>query len=283
MKLSNMKIVADSSADLVALSGVHFALIPLKIITSRKEYVDDRNLDVDQMVDELSVYNGKSSTSCPSPNDWLNAFSDAECVFCISITGALSGSYNAACIAKRDYEEQYPNRSVFVIDSLSAGPELRLIIEKIKDYISIGKPFEEICEAITEYKKKTALLFMLASLKNLANNGRVNPFVAKAVGLLGIRMVGRASDKGELETLEMCRGERKALSAIVSNMKGQSHIGGKVKIGHCQNENAAQTLKELILSEFKNTEVEIYRSRGLCSFYAEKGSLMIGFEKATAL
>ena len=88
MKLSNMKIVADSSADLVALSGVPFASTPLKIITSQKEYVDDKNLDVDQMVNELSFYNGKSSTSCPSPNDWLNAFSDAECVFCISITGA---------------------------------------------------------------------------------------------------------------------------------------------------------------------------------------------------
>lgn len=282
MKLSSIKIVADSSADLTALSEVSFALAPLKIITSQKEYVDDEELDVGQMVDELGLYNGKSSTSCPSPGDWLNGFGDAEYVFCITITSALSGSYNSACIAKMDYEKKYPKRRVFVIDSLSAGPELRLIVEKIKNCILSGETYEEICTVITEYKNSTALLFMLESMKNLANNGRVSPFIAKMAGLLGIRVVGKASDKGELEQLERCRGVRKALSAIVQNMKKLGAIGGKVQIGHCCNENAAIALKEMILSEFRVATVEIYRSRGLCSFYAEKGGLMIGFEKQHA-
>lgn len=279
MDLSNIKIVADSSADLTSLDGVAFASAPLKIITSDKEYVDDERLDVEQMVDELDKYHGKSSTACPSPADWLNGFGDAETVFCVSITGALSGSYNSACVAKRDYEKQHPNRRVFVIDSLSAGPEIRLIIEKIREYITLGKPFEDICKAIMEYKNKTSLLFMLESMKNLARNGRVNPIVAKAAGLLGIRVVGKASDKGELEPLEKCRGERNALTSIVQNMKKLGTNIGKVHIGHCLNENAANKLKEMIVSEFKSAKVEIYRIRGLCSFYAEKGGLMIGFER----
>lgn len=81
MAISDFKIVADSSADLLTLEGVDFASSPLKIITTHKEYVDDSNLDVDKMVDELGSYSGKSSTSCPSPNDWLNAFSDAKYIF----------------------------------------------------------------------------------------------------------------------------------------------------------------------------------------------------------
>ncbi len=276
------KIVADSSADLTSFSGIPFASAPLKIVTSQKEYVDDATLDVEKMVDELAQYRGKSHTSCPSPADWESAFADAENVFCVSITSALSGSFNAAQTAKRDYEEVHPARKVFVIDSLSAGPELRLIIEKLKEHIDLGKTFEEICHAIAEYTQRTGLLFMLASMNNLANNGRVNPFVAKAAGLLGIRVVGKASDKGELETLEKCRGEKRALSCVLEQMRSLGHMGGKVRIGHIRNESAAHILKDMILSEFSNTDVEIYRSRGLCSFYAERSGLMIGFEKTAA-
>ncbi len=124
---------------------------------------------------------------------------------------------------------------------------------------------------------------MLASMKNLANNGRVNPLVAKAVGLLGIRIVGKASEKGDLDPLDKCRGEKRALSCIFDNMNKLGFKGGKVKIGHVGNETAAHSLKQIILSKFENTDIEIYPTRGLCSFYAEKGGLLVGFEKADAI
>lgn len=71
---TEIKIVADSSADLTSFTGTDFASAPLKIITSQNEYVDDKNLDVEGMVNELIKYSGKSSTACPSPIDWLKAF-----------------------------------------------------------------------------------------------------------------------------------------------------------------------------------------------------------------
>ena len=274
----NMKIVADSSADTLKIKEVAFSVASLRINTSYTEYIDNQDLDVDKMVDELSKYSGKSTTACPGPGDWLEAFGDAKYIFCVCITSGLSGSYNAACVAKETYESEHPDRHVYVIDSLSAGPELKLIVEKIREYILQGKAYEDICNAIAEYKEKTALLFMLESTRNLANNGRINPLVSKAVGLLGIRIVGKASEVGELDVMDKCRGEKKALNTIVGHMKKLGHKGGKVRIGHICNEGAAITLKEMILSEFKNSQVEIYRSRGLCSFYAEKGGLMIGFE-----
>lgn len=283
MDISKIKIVADSSADLPTVEGVAFASAPLKIITAEKEYIDHSVLNVEEMVDDLSRYGGKSSTACPAPGDWLNAFGSAEYVFCVTLTGTLSGSYNSACIAKKEYEESYPGRRVFVIDSLSAGPELRLIIDKLHELINAGKPFDEICSAINKYRKKTALIFMLESMKNLANNGRVSPFIAKAAGLLGIRVVGKASDKGDLEPIDKCRGEKNALSTMLENMKKLGMSGGKVAIGHCFNEKAATALKEMIISEFKNVKVEIYRVRGLCSFYAEKGGILIGFERAATV
>ena len=274
----SIKIVADSSADILSLEGVEFASAPLKIITAENEYVDNEDLDVLKMVNDLQVYKGKSSTSCPNPADWLNTFGDAEEIFCVTITGTLSGSYNAAQAAKASYEEQYPNRKVFVLNSLTAGPEIYLIIEKLKSLILSGESFDDICEKITEYTKHTGLLFMLESMKNLANNGRVSPLVAKMAGLLGIRVVGKASDKGDLEPLNKCRGEAKALEAIVAHMKSIGFKGGLVRIAHCFNEAASEKLKELIKKEFETAKIIIYKCRGLCSFYAEKGGLLVGFE-----
>ena len=278
MSKRRVKIVADSSADLFRLSSVDFEAAPLKIITADKEYVDDETLDLKAMVDELSVYSGRSSTSCPNASDWLNAFGDAEDIYCVTITATLSGSYNAAMLAKQTYEEQYPDRNVFVLNSLTAGPEIALILEKIEELVLAEKDFDSICRDITKYSAKTKLLFMLESMKNLANNGRVSPLVAKMAGLLGIRVVGKASDVGDLEPLGKCRGEKRALEAIVKYMKSLGFSGGRIRIAHCFNETAASELCALIKKEFKNAQIKFYSCKALCSFYAESGGLLVGFE-----
>ena len=279
MDKSEFKIVVDSSADTYEWESMPFAVAPLKIITDNKEYIDDIELNVEEMVNELASYSGKSSTACPSPIDWLKAFGDTQYIFCITITSGLSGRYNSAMIAKNDYEEHNGGRKVCVIDSLSTGPEMRLFIEKINEYIDIGLNFEEITEKIKEYSHKTELIFMLESMRNLANNGRVSKIAAKTAGILGIRAVGIASEEGTLQLMDKCRGEKRALYSIINIMKKSGFKNGKVRIGHCLNVSAADTLKNLINSEFGNVDINVYPLGGLCSFYAEKGGLIIGFEK----
>ncbi len=277
--MRTVKIVADSSANLLQLEGVAFASAPLKIITSEKEFVDDAWLDLEGMVDFFDGYKGKSKTSCPNPADWLEAFGEADDVFCVTITSGLSGSYNAACAAKEMYEAEHSGRRVCVIDSLSAGPELVLTVEKLRELIEAGCDYEDICRQIREHTQKTGLLFMLESLKNFAANGRVSPAVARIVGILGIRIVGKASDQGTLEPMDKCRGEAKALEKIISHLKAFGLANGKVRIAHCRNEGAATRLKALLQSAIPNAKVEIAKCLGLCSYYAEKGGLLVGFEK----
>ena len=272
-------IAADSSSDVLGLEGIAFCSAPLKIITPQKEYTDNEELDVEQMVDELLELNSRSGTACPGVGDWLEAFGDGERVFCVTITSTLSGCYNSAVIAAREYEETHPGAKVFVIDSLSTGPEMKLIIEKLKELIDEGLEYEDICQRITEYKERTGLMFVLESLKNLANNGRVSKIAAGAAGLLGIRVVGKASDRGDLEQLAKCRGSKKAMEAVVQYLEKFGYKGGKLCISHCCNFEAAQNLKKLISDKFALAQIEIYKARGLCSFYAEKGGLLVGFEK----
>ena len=186
----NVKIVADSSANLPALAGIAYASVPLKILAGEKEYVDNAALDTEQMVSAMEAYQGRSSTACPSVGEWLEAFGDADYVFTIAITSNLSGSHNAAVQAKDMYEEMHPDRHVCCLDSLSTGPEMVLVAEKLVELLDAGLDFETVEAQVREYMKKTHLLFSLESMDNLAKNGRVSKVAAKAAGILGIRVVG---------------------------------------------------------------------------------------------
>lgn len=277
--MRKMKIVADSSCDIFALKNVDFKSAPMKVVTDEREFVDDENLNVSEMSEYLFNYKGKSKSSCPNIGDWLNAFGDADDVICLTITSGLSGSYNSACSAKEVYETEHEGKRVFVIDTLSAGAEITLLLEKIDEYAGQGLSYEEICEKIVEYRKKTGLGFMLKTLRTFANNGRVSPIIAKIAGIIGIVIIGKGSDKGTLESTHKTKGERRSLVTLFEDIQANGYRGGKVSIGHCENETGANDFKSMILSKYPSAEIEIHELKGLCSFYAEKGGVLVGYEK----
>ena len=278
--MRNIKIVTDSSSDILTVADVPFESAPLKIVTAARIYTDDDTLNVEEMVNDLATYKGKSSTSCPNPDDFLRAFGNADEVYCTTITGSLSGSYNSAVTAKNIYEAEHPDRRVYVLNSLSTGPEMALIIERMRRLILDGRTFDEITADIDEYRRHTGLFFVLESMRNLANNGRVSPVVAKLAGMLGIRVVGRASERGDLEMLSKPRGERNTLTNVIDQLRANGYTGGAIRIAHCVNEPFAKALSDMVANEFGAKEISVYPLRGLCSFYAERGGLIIGFEKA---
>ncbi len=273
----NYRIVVDSSADLYTSLENNLVSVPLKIVTDVKEYVDDETLDVKAMTEDLATYSGRSGSACPGTGEWLDAFGDAEWVFCVAITSHLSGSYNAARVAKEQYEEEFPGRRVHIVDSLSAGPELALIAEKIQECVASNMEFDDIVNTVEAYAASSQLMFSLKSLRNLANNGRVSPAIAKIAGILGIQVVGKA-ENGELEQIDKVRGDKKVIASLYKNMKELGYKGGKVGINHCFNEKAAENLEKAIREEYQDAKISIGTTKGLCSFYAEIGGMLVGFE-----
>ena len=278
----NTKIVADSSASLYTLQGVDFECVPLKIITDDAEYLDNGTVDAVGMAQTLRTYKGKTSTSCPNVSDWLAAYEGADEVYAITITGTLSGSYNAAQLAAEEYQQETPGKRVFVLDSLSTGPEQRLLAEHLRDLLAEGREFDEVCEEMLRYHKHTHLLFSLESLANLARNGRVKPAVAAVARMLGIRVIGQASEAGELDVLCKTRGEHGALERIVLELKEHGYTNGRLHISHCGNPAAAERLKHMVKAVFDGAKVDISECGGLCSYYAELGGLLVGYEDAEA-
>lgn len=271
------RIVSDSSSNIFTIPDVSYVCVPMKINTREKEYIDTPELDVNSMVDDLKTVSGRTGSSCPNLHEWLEAFGDADCIFAITITSKLSGSYSSASQAAAEYMVSHPGAKVCVLDSLSAGPELQLTIETIRENILAGKTFEEIQNIALNSQKHTHLSFSLKSLTNLARNGRVNPAVAKITGVLGIYIVGRAYE-GTLDPTHKCRGEKKVLKTLLEDMKTAGYHGGRVRIAHCQNLTAAQQLKNALLAEYPNADIQIDVCKGLCSYYAEIGGLMVGYE-----
>ena len=107
----------------------------------------------------------------------------------------------------------------------------------------------------------------------------MKPAVAAVARMLGIRVLGRASESGELEVLCKTRGEHGALERIVLEMKAGGFTNGKVHIAHCGNPEAAKRLKLMLHAVFEGAQVDVSECGGLCSYYAELGGLMVGYEE----
>lgn len=273
-----IKLVSDSSCDLYEFPAMPFQAVPLTISTDRASFRDDASLNLTEMLDYLKSYNGRSYTACPSIDDWMSAFSGADQVCAITITSGLSGSYNSAVAARELFLQKHPDVKIRIFDSLSTGPELCLLMEKLAELTAQGLDFDIICHETEAYQERTRLFFSLHSVHNLAQNGRVSKVAAAAVGVMGIRIVGTASPEGTLATISKCRGDRKALPELLKQMDLAGYTGGKVRISHVQNPELAETFSKMLLAKYPDADIRCYSAGGLCSYYAELGSLLIGME-----
>ena len=276
------KIVADSGCDYRTIENIAvdtlFENVPLSIQVNDEIFIDNAQLNIDDMMKKMYATSSASKSACPSPDDYMNAFDGASNIFVVTITGTLSGSHNSAQVAKKLYLEEHPDVNIHIIDTLSAGGENDLIIKKLNFLIGQGLSYEEVVTEITAYQTKTKLLFVLAKVDNLVKNGRLSKLVGAVVGLLNIRMVGEASKDGKLELLQKARGAKKSLIAAFDELIKAGYVGGQIIIAHRNNLKFCQQFSEMVREKFPQAVIEVIPTSGLCSFYAEENGLLIGYE-----
>lgn len=276
------KIVADSGCDYRTIENLAvdtlFENVPLTIQVGNEIFIDNAQLNIDNMMEKMYTTSSASKSACPSPDDYMKAFDGASNIFVVTITGTLSGSYNSAQVAKRLYLEDHPDVNIHIIDTLSAGGENDLIIKKLNLLIGQGLSYEEVIKEITTYQTKTKLLFVLAKVDNLVKNGRLSKLLGAVVGLLNIRMVGEASQDGKLELLQKVRGAKKSLVAAFDELIKAGYAGGQIIIAHRNNPKFCQQFSEMVRKRFPQAVIEVIPTSGLCSFYAEENGLLMGYE-----
>lgn len=273
-----VKFVTDSSTDMSPDKSINLEIVPLKIYTDERDFVDDSSLDVHDMLVYLKNYKDRSYTSCPSTESWLEAFEGGDEIYCITLTSLISGAYNSACNARDIYLEKHPDAKVCVIDTLTTGPEMRLTVEKVIEWRNAGKSFDEISSQIQDYIHSTRLLFSFQSLHNFAQNGRVSKVVASAVGMLNIRILGTASPEGTIQPMYKCRGDKSANKKLISELEAIGYKGGRMNICQIEALPLANALVEEIKAAFPGAEPHVYPAHGLCSYYGEGGGIILGLE-----
>ena len=276
-------IIVDSGCDLKELEGqakfsIDFTRAPLKLDIGEKEFVDDFTLDTRSFMEEMHAFQGRTGSAAPSTDAWHKAFEKSDDMFVVTITGGLSGSFASAEVAAKMYLEEHPNKRIHVIDSLSASSEITLIVRKLCEFIDQQLEFDEIVAKINQYTKQTKLLFILENLDNMIKNGRASRLQGGLAGLLGIKILGCASEKGTLEVMHKCRGKKTAYDKAIQAMLDVGYQGGDVILTHCFNPENAQYMKDKILEKFPQSRVNLMETSGLCSYYAEQGGILIGFE-----
>lgn len=272
-------IAADSGCNITDINSdkVDFKSVPLSIMVGDKEYIDDENINSEELMNAVYSYDGKTGTACPSPDSFRSVFNDYDNIIIFTLTSGLSGSYNSAVIAKEMELEAYPQKNIEVVDSLNAGPPITAMINHTVKLIERLEDFSSVKAALYRDFKHFHLGFILDRLDNFVKNGRVSKLVATTVGVLGIRIVGTASSEGTLEVSHKARNFNIAIKKLINDMEEAGYHGGEVILSHFQGLEGCEKLKTFILSKYPNASISIMNNGGLCSYYAEKGGILVGY------
>lgn len=270
------QILVDSASDLLSNyindDDIGFKVIPLTINVNDKEYVDNDNLNIEEMLKDMHS-SKKNSSACPAPESFLQEFDNAQYTFIVTITSKLSGCYNSACVAKQSYSKP---ENIHVIDSKAVSGTEMLIVDKLVELIKQGLSFEEIIKEITEYRNKKSLYFILQKFDNLINNGRMSKIAGLIASTLVIRPICIAHE-GEIKIAKKIIGIKNTFSKLVQMIcdKARDFSKETLIITHCYAEDEANTIKNDLEKKCNFKEIRVLPMRGLCSYYALEKGLII--------
>ena len=259
---------------------VRFETVPLRLQVGEREFLDNDDLVVPDLLDAMNQEKTASSTACPSPVAFARAFEAGDCTVCFTISSNLSGTYNAAVMGREMVLEEHPEKKICVIDSKSTAGAMVLLIRKAKELMEAGEAgdFEGICDQLRLYQAALRTCFTLENFDNLIKNGRMRPLVGTLLHSLGIHVIADATPQGTIHVADKARGEAKTHQAITALMKGSKDCtGAEVVISHCENMAGALKLKQQILEDLPVKSVDVIPCRGLTSFYAMEKGLIVGY------
>ncbi|MDV4149211.1 DegV family protein [Clostridium sp. AL.422] len=181
----------------------------------------------------------------------------------MSLSSGLSGVINSAMIAKANLEEKYPDRKIYIVDSLGASSGYGLMMDKLADLRDEGMSIEEVYEWINEHKLEMNHWFFSTDLTFYIKGGRVTKTAGFIGGLLGICPLLDMNNLGKLIPRYKIRSKHKVIKAIVDKMEENASDGlnysGKCYISHSYCFEDAAEVAKLVEERFPklNGKVEI--------------------------
>lgn len=277
----SFSIIVDSCCDLTPEMRADpvFRSIPLTIRVGGKDYVDDQSLDTSLLIYAMDQSQDASSSSCPSPGDYLEAYRQAEGdIYVVTLSALLSGSHNSAWQAKQMLLEEQPDRNIHVFNSCSASAGEVLLAQKIFQLAQSGLPFHQVVAQSEQAATDSNTLFVLENLDNLKKNGRLTKVQAMLTGALRIKLIMGSTPEGEICKRGQALSIKQALAKLVDIMAAdEKHVGKILYIAQCLCPDRADQLWALAKKACQFSGVVITATRGLSSYYANSGGVIAAY------
>lgn len=231
-----------------------------------KEYLDDlgETIPFDQFYQAMA--NGaETKTSQINAEEFVEYFEtflkDGKDVVHVTLSSGISGVYNSARIAKEELAEKYPDRKIYLIDSLSASSGYGLLMDQLADLRDEGMSAEELTAWAEEHKLELHSWFFSSDLTFYVKGGRISKTSGFVGNLLNICPLLNVSNEGKLIPRFKIRTKKKVISAIVDKMAEFAENGtdynGKCYVCHSACYEDAKAVADLVRSRFPHIKEDI--------------------------
>lgn len=199
----------------------------------------------------------------------------------IAFSSGLSGTYNSICIAARELQEEYPQRRIEVIDSMSASLGQGLLVYLAQQRKEQGEEMEAVAKWLEETKLHIAHLFTVDDLNHLYRGGRVSRTTAFVGSMLNIKPVMHMDKDGKLTAIGKVHGRKKSLHELVNLM--DEKIGSyretcdTVFISHGDCEKDAEYVAEKVREKYQIKTVIINQIGAVIGSHSGPGTMALFF------
>lgn len=224
----SIKIVLDSTTDLVPELAEKFKVVPLTVNFGEEEFIDGVTITKEEFYAKLIESDVVPTTSQASPEAFKRAFekiaADGDEIICITVASKFSGTYQSACIAA----EEFPGK-IRVIDSKTVAIGTAILAEYAESLVEKGFSSEEIEKAVTEKRDDIIIVALIDTLEYLKKGGRLSKAAAFAGGLLNIKPVISVED-GEINILGKARGSKQGNNFLIKEIEKAGGVDFKMPV-----------------------------------------------------
>ncbi len=282
--MSEYKIITDSGCDLPQqmLSDLDVQTVPLIVNFKGQSQEDTVDAGIQEMYAGLRAGEA-ATTSAVNPDRWMEkmeaVLANGQDVLVITFSSGLSATHQSAVIAADELKEKYPDRKIFVVDSLGASLGQGLLVWYACQKRDAGFSIEELTEWVENNRLNLCHWFTVDDLMYLKRGGRVSAATALVGTMLQIKPVLHVDDEGHLINVSKARGRKASIEALAKKL-GETGIPGAndtVFICHGDCHEDARYLENLVKEKYGVKDVLTYYVGAVIGSHSGPGTLAIFF------
>ena len=258
-------VVVDSGVSIPEelINEYEIEVVPLVTVFGDKLYRDIIDLktpsELFQLIDKSDKF---PTTSAPSPTDYLETYrklsQKADSIFYVAMSSKLSVSFNSATMAKEMAENDLPDISIEVFDSMTTVGASGLVALAAARAGASGKSLAQVVKIAKEVRAKVTMIFVMDTLSYLAKSGRIGRAQALMGNMLSIKpIVEIPTSSGRVEPVTRVRTKPKAVKQLLEIV--EQRVGGKkpvhIMVEHTAVPQEAARLKETVAARFNCAEL----------------------------